>query len=172
VGINFIDDPAMRTKVLHIPKRGLTIVWEGRRLRIDDQQAREPEESPLPREAARIEKLLEENGYPGLVGYGYNLDVYYQVRDVIRIHEVLDHVTHQGMTLGAGLLDVGVQWTVMEKDGKEIRGHFVKVTAPLEFALHYNREFRTNTLPKQYRLEEQFKQAYAQAHDVAQSLHW
>ena len=169
-GINFMDDPIIQTKVLSVPKAGLQVVWEGRRLRIEDNAALPPEDSRLPHRAREIFQKLFGEQKNALTGFGFNFDVYYQMRDVIRIDELFRRMAPAPSEFGTGLMDFGWQWTVQRKDGKRLDGYFVKVTAPLELVMHHNPHFNQGTLPTEAEFVSLFADAYRSLDAVVENF--
>jgi hypothetical protein len=169
-GAQLVDDPMMRMKILDVPAKGLQIAWEARRLRVEDMRATEPEESPLVVEALAAYEALAAPRKIMLDSYGFNFEAYYQTKDVIRINDRFNELSGTPLEIGAGLMDFGWQWTVAEKDGKTLRGYFMKVTAPLEFTMHHNAHFAAKALPSRKELEAGFQHAYLAMHAVAEGL--
>ena len=169
-GAQLVDDPLMRMKILDVPVKGLQIAWEARRLRIEDMRAVEPEESTLIDAAAMAYETLVASRNIALDSFGFNFEVYYQTKDVIRINDYFNELSGTFLDLGAGLMDFGWQWTITEKDGKAMRGFFLKVTAPLEFTMHHNAHFSMKELPPKKYLQSLFKETYAAMNSVASGL--
>ncbi|MFA6365162.1 MAG: hypothetical protein WCW78_02050 [Candidatus Paceibacterota bacterium] len=145
VGINFMDDPAIRTKIVDAPRAGLQVVWEGTRLRIEDKNAIEPKESKLVSEAIRIYHALVPKNAP-LRGLGFNFDVIFQFDDVIRMQDMFSMLAPGALLLDEGLMDFGWQWTVMSKDSKQLTRYFIKIAAPLELMMHVNYHYSVDHL--------------------------
>lgn len=169
-GMNFVDDPITRTKLLLVPKAGLNIAWEGRRLRVEDLALRDPESSGLPAEAVGIYEKLFAGKNPQITGFGFNFGLYYQTTDVIRLQDFYLGLNPRGMELGEGLMDFGWQWTVAAKDGKQLDGYFVKITAPLELSVHHNAHFNRKDLPGAKELGAMFARCYGQTHEIVRNL--
>ena len=169
-GVQLVDDPMMRMKILDVPKFNLQIAWEGQRLRIEDMKSLEPEESLLIDETVKIyEKLVSGRGI-FLEGFGFNFEVFYQTSDVIRINEYYNGIVKEPLNLGDSLLDFGWQWKVAHKNGEQIDGYFLKITAPLEFVIHHNAHFNAKEIPSLDRMKELFKKSYEIIHHTADSL--
>jgi hypothetical protein len=168
-GMQLADDPMLRMKVIDLPALGLQIACEEHRIRFEDLEAREPASSPLPAEAARILTRLTENRRTKFQGYGFNFEVFYQTQDIIPIGEQYTAVS-QPLPFGDHLLDFGWQWSVARKDGKEVDAYFMKVTAPLEFALHHNAHFHASRVPAERELAVEFSNAYQETHRTARGL--
>lgn len=158
-GMNFIDDPAIRTKMLDVPGAGFQIIWEGTRLRIEDKNATEPKESKLIPEALRIYQALVPKNAP-LRGFGFNFDVVFQFDDVIRMQDMLTMLAPGILMLGDGLMDFGWQWTAMSKDSKQLTRYFVKIAAPLELMMHVNEHHATDRLPDEKEIVMRHKVGY------------
>jgi hypothetical protein len=169
-GMNFMDNAVMQAKMLSVPKLGVSVVWEGNRLRIEDQKQREPEDSTLMADAIRAYEKLFVNRNMALEGFGFNFDTYYQTKEVIRIDDHLSKLYPAGLMMGNTLLDIGWQWTMAEKDGNHIHGYFVKVTAPIEFMMHYNAHTKIDTMPTEKELTTLFKKAYEAMNQTAELL--
>lgn len=169
-GISLIDDPVMRIKHLSVPKLNLQIVWEGERLRIEDEQALEPKESLLVKKMSQAVKSLFPNHNPKIAGFGFNFELYYQFPDVIRMQDYFNSISSNTMSMGDGLKDFGWQWTMVSKNNKQLDGYFLKITAPLELAVHHNAHFVASELPGEKELQKIFEEAYLSTHRVVESL--
>lgn len=170
-GVNFVDDEVLGTKLLNVPKAGISIVWEGRRLRIEDQRGAEPKDSGLAHQALVAVQKLMAAAPMSLKGLGFNFDTYHQVREVMRVQDMLAALEPQAMDFGSSVLDFGWQWTVMHKNGKELEGYFVKITAPLELAVHYNRHVNRETVPNEKELDRLFRESYDRMNATVATLH-
>lgn len=159
-GMQLVDDPLMRMKVLDVPAKGLQIAWEARRLRVEDMRGVEPEESDLVSAALTAYETLAAPRKIFLDSFGFNFEVYYQTKDVIRINDRFNELSGRPLEVGEGLMDFGWQWTIVEKDGKSSRGYFLKVTAPLEFTMHHNAHFAAKALPPRKDVTMMFQRAY------------
>lgn len=169
-GVQLVDDPMMRMKILDVPKFNLQVAWEGQRLRIEDMKSMEPEESLLIEEAMKIyEKLVSGRGVH-LEGFGFNFEVFYQTSDVIKIGNYYNEIMREPMEIGDGLLDFGWQWKIAHKNGEQIDGYFLKITAPLEFVIHHNAHFNAKEIPSLGKMKEFFKKSCEKTHNVADSL--
>ena len=167
-GMNFIDDPVIRAKVLHVPKMHLQVVYEGGRLRVEDELVREPDDSTLIEDALGIcEKLFPQG--PRLRGFGFNFDLVYQWGRMVSIEDGLRKIAPQGLPAGASLLDFGWQWTVAHKDGR-LDGYFLKITAPIELTVHFNAHFNERALPAKEKMKKLFAAAYQSPDGVVTSL--
>lgn len=169
-GMNFVDDPVSLTKVVTVPKLGLSVAWEGRRLRIEDLQQKEPKESSIVRDALSAFHKLFPGQQSGLEGFGFNFNVYYQMRDVIRIHELFGNLYPTGLALGDSLMDFGWQWTLARKDGARLDGYYVKITAPIELAVHHNAHVKATNIPTLEDMEEMFSGAYTETQETIEKL--
>lgn len=159
-GMNFVDDPVTQTKVLSIPKLNITAALEGRKLRIEDQALSVPEKhSPFIATASSIIKTIAAP-HDGIDGIGFNFNLYCQVNHVIDIQRIFKTLYQADTDFGGALLDIGWQWTVAASDGKTLDGYFVKVTAPLEIAVHHNRHLKKTTLPPADVLHKEYLHAY------------
>ncbi len=169
-GISLIDDPVMRIKHLSVPKLNMQIVWEGERLRIEDEQGLEPKESLLAKKMSQTVKNLFPSHNPKIAGFGFNFELYYQFSDVIRMNEAFQAVSSRSLDMGDGLKDFGWQWTMVSKDSKRLDGYFLKITSPLELAVHHNAHFVASELPGEKELQKIFESAYLSTHKVVESL--
>lgn len=169
-GVQLVDDPMMRMKVLDVPARGLQIAWEARRLRVEDMRAMDPEETELVDDAVMAYEALVAPRAISLDSFGFNFETYYQTKDVIRIGDHFNELSATPLAIGDAVMDFGWQWTVAAKDGKMLRGYFLKVTAPLEFTMHHNAHFSAKVLPPKKDLKEMFRHAYLAMHSVAAGL--
>ncbi len=169
-GVQLVDDQMIRMKILDAPQLGLQIAWEGQRLRVEDMRSLEPGESLLIEEAVKAHEKLALNRGIHLEGFGFNYSVYYQTSDVIRIQEMFQNMLAEPMDIGNALLDFGWQWTIAQKDGRQIDGYFLKITAPLEMVIHHNAHFNAKEIPSVKELKELFKKSYEQTHSIAASL--
>jgi hypothetical protein len=133
-------------------------------------RSREPEESPLIDEAVMAYETLVAPRKIFLDSFGFNLEAYYQTKDVIRINDYFNEISGTLLDLGAGLMDFGWQWTIAETNGKAMRGYFLKVTAPLEFAMHHNAHFAAKEPPPKKDLLAMFKETYESMHATASKL--
>ena len=144
-GATFADDVVLRTKILDLPNLKLQISVEPFRLRVDDSSQLEPSETSLIYEAAFIYSKLFSK-IP-LVGFGFNFDLYYQFREAILIKEIFKQFADKKILEKADLRHFGLQFTLEKEGGKRQETYFLKVTAPLEMAVHANFHFNTNELP-------------------------
>ncbi|MEK7493562.1 MAG: hypothetical protein AAB630_00235 [Patescibacteria group bacterium] len=156
-GARFFDDPFARTKMLILPALGLKAVLEGRRLRVEDESASEPDKSKLTAEASRIVSALFPN--TPIEGFGINIDATCRFNNVIRIQNMFEHFFGAEPLARADLRDFGFQFTIDRGSGNEDI-YFLKVTAPLEIALHVNRHFAERTIPAPDRLQRLFEDCY------------
>ncbi len=161
-GMNFNDNSNVNLKVLEVPALGLSVILEGSRLRIEDRFLKSPEESNLIETAVNIFNKL----FPGkeIVGYGFNFDIYYQLQDVIRISDTFSSINPTGIKDGESLINLGWQWTIAEKDGKGFKGYFLKVTAPIEIAVHHNLHHNGKKNPEIETLKKEFENAFTETH--------
>ncbi|MBI5912987.1 hypothetical protein HY839_00935 [Candidatus Azambacteria bacterium] len=156
-GARFFDDPFARTKMLTLPALGLKAVLEGRRLRVEDESASEPDKSRLTVEASRIAHALFPN--TALEGFGLNIDATCRFNNVIRIQNMFEHFFGAEPLGRADLRDFGFQFTI-DRGAGNTDIYFIKITAPLEIALHVNRHFAERTLPAPDRLQQLFEDCY------------
>jgi len=141
-GARFIDDPVLRTKVLDLPKKKIQITVEPQRLKVDDNSQEDPERSVLIAEAEKVYRQFFLSCK--LIGYGFNYDIYYQTDGVIRTSDLLEKFVGKEALWKSDLLDIGVQFTLAKDDGKR-ETYFVKITSPMEVAIHVNYHFPART---------------------------
>lgn len=167
-GAKFLDDPIIKTKVLTLPKLGLKIIFDGKRLRIDEQKGEEPQKSILVKEVFEIKRKLF--GEHPLSGFGFNFDIYYRFNNVIPINDIFSGMFRDSVAGAGNLLDFGFQFT-LSKNKKEISDTwFIKITAPLEMAVHLNRHFNAKKLPAQEELQKLFETCYNETDELIQKL--
>lgn len=169
-GMNFFDNAGIRAKILDVPKLSLSVIFEGRRLRIEDRSQKEFSESVLIENAVKVYNHLFGDKPGALAGYGFNFDLVYQLKDVVRIHELFGQISPTGIAMGDGLMDLGWQWTISNKNGKKLEGYFVKVSAPMELSVHHNAHYNERILPKAEELKKQMEEDYEKVHMVIESL--
>ena len=167
-GATFADDVVLRTKVLDLPRLKLQIGVELNRLRVDDNSQQEPSETTLINEAFSVyHKLFPQTP---LTGLGFNFDIYYQFREYIRIKDFFELFTNSEILEKADLRDLGVQFTLEKEGGKKRETYFLKITAPLEMAVHINHHFATTKIPNQPALQKLFEKCYNETDEVIQNL--
>lgn len=166
-GARFFDDPFARTKMLALPSLQLKAVLEGRRLRIEDESANEPDKSRLTAEASRIAGALFPN--TAIEGFGINIDATCRFNNVIRIQNMFEHFFGAEPLARADLRDFGFQFTIDRGKGN-IDIYFLKVTAPLEIALHVNRHFAETAIPTPERLQLLFEDCYNEIDTIVTHL--
>lgn len=157
-GSRFVDDPVMGTKFLSLPKQQLSVTLERTRLRIDDESKLPPDETRLVKEAMHIlNKLFPE---AKISAYGFNYDIFYRFPQVLPVNDFFGRFASKDFLKKGKLRDLGVQFAFEKENGKVQEVYFLKFTAPIEMALHYNVHRSGDALPKIGRLEEMFKQGY------------
>jgi hypothetical protein len=167
-GATFADDAVLRTKVLNLPRLKLQIGVELNRLRVDDNSQQEPNETTLVNEALSIyPKLFPQTS---LIGLGFNFDIYYQFREFIRLKDFFELFAEPKILEKADLRDLGVQFTLEKEGGKKRETYFLKITAPLEIAVHINHHFATTKIPDQSALQKLFEQCYNESDEIIQNL--
>lgn len=167
-GAQFVDDPLIHSKLLTLPAINLRVIWENGRLRIEDESQNEPEKSTLAKETTYIyEKLF---GKQKLLGYGFNYDIFYRYNNVIGMERIFTHFFGKEILEHADLRDIGVQFTLEKKNKNITEVWFLKITAPLEVAVHINRHFAENELPKQDKLHILFENCYTEADNVMKNF--
>lgn len=169
-GARFNDNSNVNLKILEVPAVGLSIILEGKRLRIEDRSLKNPEDSSLIEHATTIFQKLFPNNANILTGYGFNFDLYYQLRDVVRINDLFAQINPSPMPLGETLVNLGWQWTIARKDGRSFDGYFLKITAPLEVAVHHNLHQNDKKLPTTEELKKEFITAFTETHEHISSF--
>jgi len=144
-GAAFADDVVLKTKIFDLPRLKLQVSVEPFRLRLDDNSQLEPTETNLIYEAFLIYSKLFSK--VPLVGFGFNFDLYYQFRDAILVKELFQQFAEPKILEKADLRHFGLQFTLEKEGGRRQETYFLKVTAPLEMAVHANFHFNTNKLP-------------------------
>lgn len=169
-GAQMVDDPLMRMKILDVPQMKIQVALEGNRLRVEDLEARTPEDSIIIEEGVRIFKSLYANRQIILEGFGFNFEIYFQNSDIIQIGNLFNGISLQPLEMGETLLDFGWQWTTADKNGSETNGYFLKITAPLEFVVHHNAHFKLREIPEIKELKKLFESSYRKTRVAAESL--
>jgi hypothetical protein len=173
-GSRFIDDPALRTKVLDLPKLKLQISVEPGRLRVDDTSQAEPGQSFLIQQADKLYRELFSRNR--LIGFGFNFDIYYQTDRVIRQGDIFANFAGKAVTERSELLDLGVQFTLEKEGGQRRETYFVKITAPMEVAVHANYHFPIMKMsgalgmPESEDVEASFEDYYRKTDDLIREL--
>lgn len=167
-GARFLDDPIIKSKQLVLPKIGLKIIFEGKRLRVEEIQGIEPEKSILINEAENVrEKLF---GGQSISGYGFNFDIYYRFNNVIPINDIFSGLFIDSIAGIGSLLDLGFQFSLSKNRNEIIDTWFIKATAPLEMATHLNRHFPAAKLPVKEDLRKARENCYNEADDLIKKL--
>ncbi|MFH0779436.1 MAG: hypothetical protein V1928_01090 [Parcubacteria group bacterium] len=144
-GARFVDNVFANRKTLDLPKLNLQIAVEQARLRVEDNSQKDPADSILINEFSRIYNSLFDQ--PSIVGFGFNFDIYYRFPDVIQIKSLFSNFIEEKVLESAELLDLGVQFTLEKDGGRKKEQYMIKVTAPLEIAMHVNHHFVSKELP-------------------------
>jgi len=175
IGARFVDDPVLRTKILELPKLKLQISVEPVRLKIDDNSQEEPEKSFLIKEAVNVfQQLFSQNSK--LIGFGFNFDIYYQTNQVIRLQDFFAGFAGKEALKKSELMDFGVQFTLEKDGGKKREIYFIKITAPLEIAVHVNYHFPSLKLapplrlPELSEIETSFSKCYNETDEIIEGL--
>lgn len=155
-GARLVDDPVLRAKVLTLPAIKTRFTVEHPRVRIDDESGEEIEKSRLAKEARHAYDTLFSR-YP-LSAWGINMDIYFRTQNLIQIRELFLPYFGGEALEGADLLDTGIQFTIKRK--KVIEVWFIKVTGPLEVAVHVNRHFTEVPFPDEKGLQDALEKCY------------
>jgi hypothetical protein len=167
-GARFIDDPVARTKMLTLPAVNLRIILEGTRLRLEDESGNEPNKSRLAADAANVCNKLFPNRQ--VLGFGFNMDLYFRFNKVLEIKNYFDYFFKEEVLKKYDLRDFGFQFT-LDRSSKEIVDiWFLKITSPLELAVHTNRHFNLVQLPDHQNLQKLLETCYNEADFVVESL--
>lgn len=168
MGARFADDSILKTKIFDFPKLKIQVGVEPKRLRVEDLSQNEPKESNLIKEALYVyEKLF--SPFP-IIGFGFNFDIYYRFSDVIQMNDLFKNFVNAKILEKSDLRDLGIQFTLDKKGGKKQGVYFIKITAPLEIAVHITQHYNENKLPKEKELKELFEKSYEESDDVIQNL--
>lgn len=170
VGSRFADDPVSQTKFLDVPAKKLRIVLEGTRLRIDDLSEKHPEESNLLELASMIFERIGANCRP--IAYGFNFDLYYRFPEMIPAEYLFKMFASEKLLSNQiQLKDLGVQFSLVHPKKEVQEVVFVKITAPLEIAVHFNHHVAVaGKVPEKNKLAQEFKAAYERPDEVVNNL--
>lgn len=157
-GARLVDDAVLRAKVLSLPAIQTRLTVEHPRLRIDDESGVELDKSRLASDASHVYNTLFKQ-YP-LVAWGINMDIYFHTQNLVRIHDLFFAYFADEALEGADLLDTGIQFTIRRKRYTEV--WFLKVTAPLEVAVHINRHFTDTPFPNKKGIQEALEKCYTE----------
>lgn len=174
-GAGFLDDPALKTKILTLPALKIKIILEKARLRVEDDSQEEPKNSCLINEAHKVQQKLF-SGH-SIIGFGFNFDIYYRYSDVIRINALFGSFVDRKILENVELRDIGAQFTLEREGGKRIEQYFFKVVSPLEIVLHVNYHFNAFLLPAspmgqapECGMQGLFEECYAKTDDIMKNL--
>jgi hypothetical protein len=143
-GANFVDDTALKIKILNLPKLKIQIVVEPDRLIIDDNSQAEPNESNLIWQAAYIYWNLVRQFK--LTGFGFNFDIYYKFNETIPMQEIFLNLANKKILEDSDLLDWGMQFS-LDKKSKQRDQYFMKIISPMEISVRLNNHFTFEDLP-------------------------
>lgn len=155
-GARLVDDAVLRAKVLTLPAIQTRLTLEGSRLRIDDESGSELEKSRLTKDAHHAYVSLFKR-YP-LSAWGINMDIYFRTQNLVQIQSLFSAYFGDEALEGADLLDTGIQFTLRRK--KYVEVWFLKVTGPLEVAVHVNRHFTGVEFPNEKGLQDALEKCY------------
>lgn len=161
-GARLVDDPVLPAKVLSLPSTNTRLTLEKSRLRIDDELGAPLEKSRLAKDARRAYDALFSKC--PISAWGVNLDIYFQTRNLVPLDELFSPFFGDKALSGADLLDVGIQFTIKKGNYSEV--WFLKVTGPLEIAVHVNRHFDGTSLPDEKVMHEVLLKCYNEADDM------
>lgn len=155
-GARFVDDPVLRAKVVTFPAIQTRFTLEGSRLRIDDESGTELPSSRLAIDTYHAYSSLFKQ-YP-LTAWGINMDIYFRTQNLVQIQSLFSAYFGDEALEGADLLDTGIQFTLRRK--KYVEVWFLKVTGPLEVAVHVNRHFTGVDFPNEKGLQGVLEKCY------------
>lgn len=155
-GARLVDDPVLPAKVLTLPAIKTRLTVEYPRLRIDDESMLELDKSRLAKDARHAYDALFKK-YP-LGAWGINMDIYFRTQNLIPLQDLFLPYFGKEALEGADLLDTGIQFTLRRKKFVEV--WFIKVTGPLEIAVHINRHFRDTDFPSEKGLQDALLKCY------------
>jgi hypothetical protein len=155
-GARLVDDTVLRAKVLTLPAIKTRITVEYPRVRIDDESMEEIAKSRLAKDARHAYDTLFKK-HP-LTAWGINMDIYFRTQNLIQLRELFLPYFGGEALEGADLLDTGIQFTLKRK--KVVEVWFLKVTGPLEVAVHINRHFTDVPFPDEKGLQDELVKCY------------
>lgn len=167
-GANFVDDPVMRIKVLHLPILKMTFTLEGFRFRVDHDPDGGNLESSVVSEALKACKSL----FPRLFleSYGFNFDLTYRFENVIQLNYIFGLLANSDKILEKkDLTAMGFQFT-LQKPGGISEAYFLKIVSPLELSTHVNYHFDSDHLPDEQKMKGLFEKSYEKIDQVIKNL--
>lgn len=167
-GARFIDDPVIHSKVLTLPAIRLKIIMEGPRFRVEDESQEEPEKSILIHEALAIYHKLFAKA--PLTGFGFNFDIYFRFNNVIPARAIFEDFFGEEPLKKQDLRTLGIQFTLEKPKEKIFDAWFLKITAPLELAVHLNRHFDSALLPAEEKMKNLFEKCYSESEEFIKNL--
>lgn len=171
-GARFFEDPVLNAKVLILPQIKLKITLENRRLRIDDDSQNEPKNSRLIKDAFEIyQKLFPQPAQQqALESFGFNFDIHFRFNNVLDSRYMFEQVFGKEILKKFDLKDFGFQFTLDKSEKNFADLWFLKITAPLELAIHINRHFPLKTLPPLEQLFEMFENCYNETNEIIEKI--
>ncbi|TSC90961.1 MAG: hypothetical protein CEN90_688 [Parcubacteria group bacterium Licking1014_17] len=169
-GMHFIDDPAMQVKLLTVPKLGVTVTLDGGKLKIDDIKKRDFGENNIVKESIRAFNSL----FPDkdIVGFGFNMDIYYRFDNAIPIELLTDNFVDKKLPGSREITDFGFQFSARNEKSGRFERYFFKIAAPLELIAHVNHHYTERSVPKEERLKELFAACYNETDEVIEALNF
>lgn len=155
-GARLTDDPVLRAKVLMLPAIQTRITVEHPRVRIDDESGAELDKTRLAKDSRHAYDALFSR--QPLAAWGINFDLYFKTQNVIPIRDIFSAQFSEDALEGADIMDTGIQFTLRRKKFTEV--WFIKVTAPLEMAVHVNRHFSDPVFPDEKGLQDALLKCY------------
>jgi hypothetical protein len=167
-GSRFLDDPTMRVKFLSVPSLNLKFVLEGTRFRVDDDHSEKPQDSKATKEGMAAAIKL----FPGgkLASYGFNFDIYYRFDNAIPMRYFFSSIVDDKALAKKDIRDFGIQFTLEKTSTKQIETYFLKVTGPIELAVHANFHIDSSDMPTAQRLQDIFEKGYEEVDDIIKNL--
>lgn len=168
MGAQFVDDPILKVKLLTLPALGLKVIIEHAKLRIEDLQALEPQQSALVKEAGLICRKL----FPaaGILGFGFNFDINFRFNKVLPMGQWFEGFFGSKPFKNFDLRDFGLQFSLDNSRQGFSDQWFFKIISPLEMAAHLNRHFSSKKLPEEKYLAQIFEKCYNESEVVATNL--
>ena len=167
-GSRLLDDPYIKTKVLTLPAIAKKIVFETDRVVVYDQTQNEEQFASATRELQRLNEILYK-GYK-ISALGFNFDFYYRFANVVRINDVFAEIFGVKTARENDLLDMGWQFSLDGMGGKCRETYFIKVTAPLDIAVHINCHFPLEKMLPEKELLDYCKYSYERSDQIIKSM--
>lgn len=155
-GTNFADDPVMRLKVFDMPAKKFKYIFEGTRIRIEENGFKLPVDSRCAEELFRIITNVYLKLRP--VAYGFNYDVIYRFDSVLPQRDVMKNFLAE--SFHESVRDFGWQYTLAKDKGRKLETYFFKAVTPIELRVHANYHFNGDDFKSKEKVQEQFEKCY------------